>query len=601
MYTIRMPSGNYLEGIFDLSFELNNQVFSTGSADILPGSFTFPVTVPLTPSNRIELDFPELINRADTSSGGASTNSATKWFPNIGTVKPRDIEGVWVELYNVPMFTGTLRVRSATPKSASVTIILNPVRKLKDLYLTDIDLGADIFMGGNAATWNSEMKDAADTPEDFNFVFFPVYNKDRNGYEFTFDDPDHGSRPYWNNYNTVSEEFDFASGGIVPFAKLQYLLQQIFAAEDTGYAFQNAWQESTELKRIYLFDNTDVRVLNDSGVPSLTDYFNLRNHVPRVKCVDLLKMVIAQWGLGLFTNIFNKSIRLVPLQGLLSRQPQRNWTAYAVGSVLIEEPGTQPVYFNYDQPAPLPITETEADNLQMFQSTSDYEAALPTLAAGYYYIETEMAVVEIAITGGGARYVANSWDYHRGVRIYPDGDRLEHGMACLLHTVGLGDLYNSPVVASRFYETVDALGTTEYVWQQTDPPIALMLYRGMQALDGGNPEPIAGNAVWNPYDVAGVRVEITTGGVAEADAERSLHWFGDYGLYATAHATWSTMRLFGKHIRIQFALPVSELVAFSFEDKVRIGNMDYFVKKLKVGKPLGNYRLEVEAAMVSVI
>ena len=49
------------------------------------------------------------------------------------------------------------------------------------------------------------------------------------------------------------------------------------------------------------------------------------------------------------------------------------------------------------------------------------------------------------------------------------------------------------------------------------------------------------------------------------------------------------------------SVPLAALTAFSFQDKIRMGNMDYFVKILKIQKTLGKGLLLVEARMVSVI
>jgi len=61
------------------------------------------------------------------------------------------------------------------------------------------------------------------------------------------------------------------------------------------------------------------------------------------------------------------------------------------------------------------------------------------------------------------------------------------------------------------------------------------------------------------------------------------------------------MLIAGKHVTQTFTLPITELVKFSFEDKVRVVNMDYFVKRLRVQKLIGRGLALVEASMVSTV
>ena len=61
------------------------------------------------------------------------------------------------------------------------------------------------------------------------------------------------------------------------------------------------------------------------------------------------------------------------------------------------------------------------------------------------------------------------------------------------------------------------------------------------------------------------------------------------------------MLIAGKHVTQTFTLPITELVKFSFEDKVRVVNMDYFVKRLRVQKLIGRGLALVEVSMVSTV
>jgi len=80
----------------------------------------------------------------------------------------------------------------------------------------------------------------------------------------------------------------------------------------------------------------------------------------------------------------------------------------------------------------------------------------------------------------------------------------------------------------------------------------------------------------------------------------SLRWNGASGLYNRWWKQWHAA-LTGKNVTVTLALPVAEVVSFSFEDKVRILNMDYMVKRIRVSRPLRRGIVLVEASLVSTI
>jgi hypothetical protein len=112
--------------------------------------------------------------------------------------------------------------------------------------------------------------------------------------------------------------------------------------------------------------------------------------------------------------------------------------------------------------------------------------------------------------------------------------------------------------------------------------------------------PIASNHVWKASGTNGARYNITTNGVSTGPAKYSLNWDGEYGLYKTHHQNWNQMLLNGKSVTQKFIVPIAELLQFRFEDKVRVLNMDFFMKKIKVEKTVGKGLILIEASMVSV-
>jgi len=292
-----MPSGNYLEGIFNFTFELNNQVFSSTDTTTVPGSFSFPADAPLTGPNRVELDNPHLV-----------TNAANR----------RTFE-VWVELFGMPLFQGTLTIRKATPRKVNFDIVSNPVKQLRNVKLSELDLGGSRNLGADSAAARATAKLSFQTPADYDYIFFPVLNP-------AFLDLPSGSDEsvFQNYYNPSTGAFVDGSGNLAatPFVKLLYLLERMFQGID--YTFVNAWQTNAELRLLYLWNNRSIYTESNAWGTDI----DLRNHVSDMNSNDFLKALMGTFNLGLFTNIFSRTIRLVPLELLMSRPPVHDWTDY---------------------------------------------------------------------------------------------------------------------------------------------------------------------------------------------------------------------------------------------------------------------------------
>lgn len=567
MWKIQMPSGEYLDTPpgFALSFELQNQVFAGSNTDVLPGSFSFPAELPLTGRNKALLGNPQ---RPDNA-------AAWKSWPDT-----------WVYADGVALFLGELKIRSCTQTKASINITANPLTTLKDITLPEIDMEGQRTIGP-WASFAAYQKFVAQNSNDYDFVFFEVEAYDPVGPGF-----------YYNRFDPISGEFVENVSVLTPFVRLSYLLHRAFLQYAPGYTFDNAWQGlDPELQNLYIFNNADCRVITSYTPHTVTEPFklNLGKHLPKIKFVDFLKKVIAQWGLGVFTNVWNKQIRIAPLQGILTRQPEYDWTPYALADATIEDAAGAPGFYNYPQASDVLPEMPPIETMPVFLSDKDWDDRTTPLAQGYYYLEFISVVIEVNATG----FERFSGLYHRGERP-GDGPDYQAGMECLFDGNGFG-MRTIGGEASRWY-AVDDAGTTKYEWRDNPAPIALMLYRGWQEHGTGfEPMPVAQNCVWDLHHNSPDRVEIAENGTPIATARRSLNWFGDYGLYNTAHRAWSEMLRNGKHVTQSFALPIADLVAFSFEDKVRVRNMDYFLKRLTVEKLLGKGRVLVKASMVTVL
>lgn len=562
MWKILLPSGEYLDTPpdFALQFELNNQVFSTSSTSVLPGSFTFPVTVPLTGRMKAQLQHPHLVD------------NSRRWSV---------ISGVWVYGHGAPLFYGSLRITDADPHTVKLTIVANPLAAFKEILLSELDFGGDRAVA--PSSWEDHMKETVRFPEDYDYAFLTGTNEE----------------PFYNfnRWNSATGAFVLTDSLVTPMVKLKYLLERMWAADPEGFGFTNAWQaDDLELGRLYLFNNVDVRNLvdDDPDAIALPDSFSLNRHVPKVKCSELLKKLTAQWCLGFFTNVFDRKVRLLSLQEVLSRPPRHDWTNYRASELQISEGDDVPGYYNYEQPNTLPPDWPPVEDMTLIPTYEEYAAGAPW-AEGYYYIETNNVAFYVDATG----FARPGIRCFRGVRP-GDGSEYEAGMDAVF------DNFAEFLATSEFtgWHAVPDTTPQEYEYKENDYPLALLAYRGLQnyIIGGGGPSPVVAGNVWlDGVGSPGERLQITTDGAAGPDAARSLHWFGDYGLYNTAHRNWAEMLITGKHCTQSFALPIGALTSFSFEDKVRIGNMDFFCKRIRVRKLLGQGRVLVEASMVSVI
>lgn len=465
----------------------------------------------------------------------------------------------------------------------------NPMAKLKNIGLRDLDLGGTRTIGNNAA-WQTHMLATCNYPENYDYTFFSVFNPDRNNIPS-------GAYASWQNYfDSATGLFNLTSAGITPFVKIEYLLKQIFEAEDTGYFFNNAWQDNIELKRLYLYNNVDAKTASSNPTTDTATLGNilLKDFIPNIKSVDFLKKILAHFNLGLFVNQFNKTISLLNLDKIINNPASHDWTKFVLSEYTIEQEDSIPKAFNYPEVVLLP-KEVRPDEATLIKSIGDYNAIAGSLPDGWYYLESGTSFFKKT----GSQF--ESWDAHAGV--YPDAsqDRFDTGVTGLTSKFQAFSHYVSPVVVSRWVN-VDGSSPTQYKFQIVDYPLAFCAYRGMQVdFEGETIKcPIASNHVWKASGTNGARYNITTNGVSTGPAKYSLNWDGEYGLYKTHHQNWNQMLLNGKSVTQKFIVPIAELLQFRFEDKVRVLNMDFFMKKIKVEKTVGKGLILIEASMVSV-
>jgi hypothetical protein len=122
--------------------------------------------------------------------------------------------------------------------------------------------------------------------------------------------------------------------------------------------------------------------------------------------------------------------------------------------------------------------------------------------------------------------------------------------------------------------------------QANDIPDRITIYRGMYPDFDGDDYPLASGLPWDAS--------------SNLIGAISLRWDGQYGMYETWWKGWHQMLRNGKNVTGLFRLTIADIVGFNFEDKVRIQNQDFFVKKMRISlTPRGLAPVEIE--LVSTI
>lgn len=556
-----------------LNWEMNNLLFSTSDSTKINGAFSFPFELPATAHNRALLGFPDRIDNANV------------FIQDVSIQVTYDSQAV---------FVGTLKVTDASSGKIEAYIVINPLLELKQTPLDEIDLGGDRIFG-SAYELKADALASANAPLDYDYIYFPVYN-------LGFLDNETSPKQRWLNWFDADHGAVFypstSAPGFMPFIRLEYLLQQVFSGQE--YAFINLWQITDELRSIVLFNN---HTIFNSGSLDLT--INLKNHVPKTQANELIKKIMAMFNLGLFYNPFTKVLRLVPLRSIINKAPAHDWTSKALSGMSIksDNAGT-PEIFQYKK--------LEDDNIQERYTTFarpvtiiDTVENLPLLDAasveGMYYVISEASYWWHDLSGGIFRTL-----------MWGNFFAAPEETAKRIFETDMQPLYDVHVTFVHGAATVDtwmlrapvleAPGTIKYTYtppggdptdveQSNENPLRLTIYRGFAY---GTPYP--------GYSTRQVPYASSTpyGPGSGIYGEISLRWEGVYGLYETWWKQWHQMLLYGKNVTIRLHLSIADLVSFNFEQKIRIQNMDFLVKRLRISlTPRG--LAPVEAELVSVI
>ena len=310
---------------------------------------------------------------------------------------------------------------------------------------------------------------------------------------------------------------------------------------------------------------------------------NLLNHVPAdVKATDLLRYVQRMFCLGIVKEPFDPDYELVPLGDLLAQAPTHDWTDRLLANPTKSQTTNRIggfIQLNDGFEAPDGATNITLPPFTVAGTVDTYYDTIPLTVPGYYYVRALDCYYLLTDTYS-ALYFPQSQYIHD-----PDDDsrlNLDLGAAntTQVSMVQLdGDIRGGtmPFVALPGGST---LKPAKY-------PLLLMAYRGVYDLHSPPGKlPLASRA---PYDMDGNVI-----------GDYSLGWDGPLGIYAKWWKNWHQFLYNRTEVTARLTLTLPDILNFRFKHIIRIQNMNYFVKSLRVN--FTQRGLEpVEAKLVSIV
>lgn len=572
--------GFYINGGFldlfpgaKVNFEVNSEIYTTGEPTIVEGSYSFPFTVPLSANNRKLLNFPHLIDNFAPMMADADATFYAGSGQSVG----------------FPLYQGKLFVMDAVEDplagdTAEISFIIKGLAVKKELTFGDVDLGS-FALSGIGFSLADHMTDTTIHPLDYDHVFFPIYNTSiyaiSGGFQVS------GSAIYGNYMNAKHKDgqwwFDRETNPrikknavIVPFMRLKSLIEKAVSA--LGYNLEDKWLVEEELQLICVYNNVSINNL-ETGYNSIIRY---NDHVPaKMKIVDFLKDVCRNFFVGIFLNIDNNTLSLIPYKSLLDQAHKHDWTAKAEGRAYNNQDNNVPGLFKYAVDATDQYTNNNYVSTQQLLAggvtITDYPDAggVVTVGDGYYRTHRDFAIF---VKDGGYWRIFS----HRFAQITTNGGRgKEIEFKCIpmyantrsLESTG-GFNVITPRVEIPLNITLDIV--TDGVSEITDhtnelSTIRLTFYRGNRDYTNGQAGtwPYANSNAYDPTN------ELET-------FDYSLLLDGEKGIYNKWAKEWIYFMLNKKVRKQRFLLSISDVLKWKQYDKVRVGSMMYFVKSMRL-------------------
>lgn len=528
-----------------ITLELNNPAYLGEDIDVIQGDYAFPFSVPLTDRNLRILRHPQ---RIDNYHQHIEALECTLWSGGK------------------PLFSGSLRITSATRTEAKVSIIFTPLRGLKDVKLNQL-AWPEYDMGATLSAQLALAKDSALNPENYPFVFFPVWNWGHDGRS----EHDFEQAEFPNYYNIYTGQFESDDSiPAMPFLKLDQALQ--LGANYADFRFANGFQTNTELRRLVMFNNHDMNLPDAAGNINRPRYVKLAQHANETTFGEYLKGLCRLFCLAPFTNIFERTLELRPLKQLLGDAPKWDWSNRISHEYELNTELNLPSILGYDDVYESRALDKYFDREDLTYERTSMNTVLAGAPLGVYLEHITDELWNVFEEDSTLRKLRLAWGSLPPITV--DGrnkNEFRSSLKTFLSTIVGVDLGPSNSWSAR----MPVMSMPGSNWERKNPySDRLLFYRGMGPTSRTQLVPYASNSV---FDGERQRVQI-----AGQDAQYSLSWRGPNGLYEQWWKEWYQALAKRKELSARVLLSEGELRSFNFRDRVRIGNRNAFVRRLQV-------------------
>ncbi len=553
-----------------IALEINNPIFFD---DLIQGSFSYPFTLPLTPANRIILEFPDVIeNMADVRQD----------FPCLLLDDEAQIRGV-------------LKLRKIIGDKATVNLqvgISGFMASLQNKKISEFEYGGERQMG---ATWEDvveHMHAAINNPDQFDYIFAPF----RNNYAYAESEEElDGLSTYVNNFDYFNVpgggvEYRFSGGSfhdsprithhgsVTPLVWLKYVFFKIF--EELEVRVSESFFDA-ELESLVIVSNVllDEKIQGGNSLfNDLRKSFTIAELLPEITVVDFLKRLSQAFGLSPQVSLSNELViqRLKDVIESLDYIEMTHKAGLVPEQEIKEKEGITLMYApeSGDMEAGEKIKEIDPGQLKPAVATL---ADLPVVAKSndvrlvvslnqYYSYYIDAAVKEW-------RFYSENY---LPLKIAGGGKELPQGIATTL--VKKIKRYEKQGPSNHFWK-VPLIGvegfSPAYGHFNKSEALRLLFYRGMHPWDF--PDYPASYPLITDDNFTGQGVQV---------GNYSLRLEGEFGTYEKFLKPWLDFKINHKTVKLQIALDKIDMGNLNLNRKWNISGNRYLVKKLSLTLPL---------------
>lgn len=492
-----------------ITFEFNNPIFDT---ELIPGDFSYPFDVPLTPNNQKIFDFPNIIE---------NKNDFKKSIPAQLFIK-----GIlWQE--------GIIKIRPSSQKKISINFQSAAgsfTDLIKNKTLQDLILGGernyptitDIYIAGDEKFYpDSEYVRAV--IHNFGFFGQDDLGPPQNGIgNYRLQNWGAGVSNGWHQGLGISE-----TGTIMTFHPyFIYVLQQIF--KEHNWKPTGTFLLDPDLQQLFI--HSIISLNQPRGATSLSLYLN--KALPKIPLSETLNSTKNLFCLGYIFDAVRKTVDIFPLKDILNSSEVEDITRKIISNEIIEQNDSDGFALSYSLDSNDALIENikslagftikePVEEIADLPTTGEADAVLRLVTSlNQYYKATFNVDTEIY---EWAFYSDNLF----GFTIGNGTQKIESGISTLPMTK-IQQLFKTEGVQWLVPDANQKGQQSYFAPEAQDFNLRLLFYRGLQYNSTGGAVaelyPLASSDV---FDYAGNKI-----------AKYSLRWDGDEGLYNMWWKPW---------------------------------------------------------------